>query len=513
MRSILRILLVARPQLPRLLAGILLGIGVIAANSALMGVSGWFIASMAAAGAAGIPFNYFLPATAIRLFAILRTVGRYAERLTTHDASFRYLADLRVWLFRRLAPLAPAGLESVTGGELTGRLRADVDSLENLYLRIVAPLVTGAAAAAGGVLFVASSDCTLAAATALFLGTAGVLLPLAGLRLGLRPGREASHLLSRLRTGVHQGLLGKEELAIYGASARHGEEVERLSQALVTEQEKLAAAGALTGAVASLCATGLAVTFLLLGIPSVSDGVLPGPSLVMLLLFGAALFEAAGPMASSLHLLPGAREAAGRITALTEAEPPVGEPDRPLPLPTRYDLTFSGVFPRHPAPPQAGVDLHIAEGSILALTGPSGAGKSTLIELLLRFREYEGSIRLGGAELRLLCPDRLRSLVSAVPQNPHLFNATIRENILLGSPSATQAELLRAVEDAALGAWIATLPQGLETPVGEGGTGVSGGEARRVALARALLKEAPVLLLDEPTEGLDAATEAAVVES
>jgi len=217
----------------------------------------------------------------------------------------------------------------------------------------------------------------------------------------------------------------------------------------------------------------------------------------------------------ALQLFPAAREAARRILELTNATLPVPDPPLPAaPLPATTGIVFTEVSCDYITglPVLTAFNLNVPAGSRVALVGPSGSGKSTIVEILLRFRDYGGSVTLGGSEIRELAGDDLRSIISAVPQRPHLFNATIGENILLGNAAATEKQLRQALEDACLADWIAGLPMGLETPVGEGGSAVSGGEGRRIALARALLKDAPILLLDEPTEGLDARTEQELVD-
>ncbi len=513
MGELIRILSVARSQWLRMVGGILLAIAVMLANALLMAISGWFIASMAVAGVTGVAFNYLIPAAAIRAFAILRTVGRYGERLVTHEAGFRVLALLRVWFFRRLEPLAPAGLERYTAGDVAGRLRSDVDALESLYLRIVLPLATGVVAILLATFFVACWN--LAAATALLLAllAAGLFLPLLARRLAREPGRQAVEMAGELRSVVTEGLQGGEELLLLGAVELQAARVEQLSAQLVAKQEKLARINGLTLAGGVVCA-GLGLAGVLAGAgAAVGSGTLAGPLLVMLLLFAGASFEAAAGMPTALQLLPGCRESIRRIRELADAPLPVPEPSQPAALPFKYDIVFKDVtFAYDPAlPVLQDFSFTIRAGERLALAGPSGSGKSSIAELLLRFRPYSGSITIGGSEVRDLASDELLRLIAAVPQRPHLFNSSIRANLLLANPVATDTELQQALADALLTDWVAALPEGLETRVGEGGSAVSGGEARRIALARALLKETPIVILDEPTEGLDLATEEKVI--
>ena len=514
MRELVKIVMAVRSQWGWMAAGILVGVAVIAANSLLMAVSGWFIASMAVAGVTKVSFNYFIPSAAIRALAISRTTGRYIERLVTHGAAFRALSELRLWLFLRLAPLSPALLERYSSGDLSGRLRSDIDSLEALYLRIIAPLLTGAISMIAATLFVAfwSRSASLALCSSLIV--AGLLLPLGVRRLSEAHGRESAVSAGELRSLVTEGISGGAELILLGAVEKHSEQVDALSARLVRSQEKLASAGALAASGVILSAAAGLAAILISGSASVIHGEMTGPQLVMLLLFSAAVFEAAGGMSSAMQMLPSAMESARRLTELSEAVPPVPEPLNPLQLPSETSISFRNVSFAydHAVPVLSGFNLDLPGGAKVALTGRSGSGKSTLAQILLRFRNYEGSVTIGGAELALLSSDELRTLISAVSQQPHIFNTTIRDNITVSRPSASPEEISKAVYDAVLDEWIAGLPEGLDTIVGEMGSAVSGGEARRIAVARALLQEAKIYILDEPTEGLDADTERKLLE-
>ena len=513
MIHIVRFLKIARSQWLWMGAGIVLGVVVIAANSLLMAVSGWFIASMAISGASGVSFNYFFPSAAIRLLAITRTVGRYAERLVSHEATFRILSELRVWLFRRFEPLAPACLERFAGGDVAGRLRSDVDALETLYLRIIAPLAVGTISIGAALVFLAWISLPSAAVMLLALLLAGAGLPMLVRRLSEEPGRRSALLSAELRTRVTEGLQGVEELILLGAVERQAAVVDDLSARVIVEQERLGRINGLSlGGMAFFAGSGVAAV-LLTGGMQVAAHQIPPPNLVMLLLFSAAVFEAAGQLPAALHLLPAARESASRIFELADAPIPV--PDTPVAgmKPSDNGICFRNVSASYlPGEPVVrDFSLSIPAGNSVVLTGNSGTGKSLLIEILLRFRDYEGSITVGGVELRDLAKETVIGMIAAVPQRPHLFNGTIRENILLGNVSADKTQLRLALRDCALESWVAGLPLGLETVVGINGSAVSGGEARRIALARALLKDAPILLLDEPTESLDGATEREVV--
>jgi ATP-binding cassette subfamily C protein CydC len=508
MRDLLRIITVARSQWGWLLLGIFAGVGVIAANSLLMAVSGWFIASMAVAGITKVSFNFFAPSAAIRALAISRTVGRYLERLITHGAALRLLSELRVWLFIKFAPLSPGVLERYSSGELAARLRGDIDSLENLYIRVVAPLAAGAVAIVAAALFVAIWSPAAAGALLFFLLVSGLLLPFLAKHLAQPHGKESARLSGELRRVVTDGIAGGDELILLGAVEMHVQKVAALSAELVAEQKSLAEKGAIISAGSLLSAgTGVAAVLMLASLAVIS-GEIEGPHLVMLLLFSAAAFEAAGGMAAAMLHYPAAAESARRIVELSGAVPSVAEPLTAAAAPSEFSLNCRSVnFSYGENKVLNDFALQIPAGGRVALVGPSGSGKSSVAEILLRFREYEGSISFGGRELKEYAADELRCFISALPQKPHLFNSTIRENIIVANPEASAAEIADVVYAAVLDAWVSTLPQGLETRVGEGGSEISGGEARRIALARALLKDVPFYILDEPTEGLDAVTE------
>ncbi len=515
MNWLIRFLKISRNQWPWMGAGILLGVVVVAANAMLMAVSGWFIASMAVSGSSGVAFNYFFPSAGIRFLAIVRSVGRYGERLVTHEATFSNLSELRVWLFRRFIPLSPACLERYAGGDVAGRLRADVDSLESLYLRIIAPIAVGGVSIVSALLFLLWISPPSAAVMFLFLTMAGVALSWLVHRLSEEPGRVATSLSAQLRSKVTEGVQGVEELILLGAVERQAAVVDHLSEAVISKQLSLGRINGLSLAGSVLFAGCGVAAVLLTGSMQVVAHQTAAPNLVLLLLFSAATFEAAGLLPAALHLLPAARESATRIFDLADAPIPV--PDTPVSLvrPAGGRICFTDVSASYlPGEPVLrNVSLIIPEGGRAVLTGSSGVGKSLLLEILLRFRTYEGSVTVGGIEISTLPKEILMDMIAVVPQRPHLFNGTIRDNILLGNRAASEDQLQQALRDSCLDLWVAGLPLGLDTAVGVNGSAVSGGEARRIALARALLKDAAILLLDEPTEGLDGETERRLVSN
>lgn len=516
MSVLLRLLRLYRPYAGWMLSGIALSTAVIIANVGLLALAGWFIAAMAIAGVGGPGVEYFAPAAGIRALAILRTGGRYGERLVTHEATFRLIARLRTWFYEHLEPLAPARLQHYRGGDLLSRIRADIDSLDNLYLRIVAPSVAALIAVVAMVAFLFLFSRSVALADGAGLLLAGVALPLLAQRFGRAPGSKAVALRADLRAAVSDTVRGLGELVVCRADARQRATISRLGTELVAAERHQAIVGAVSAALSGLGANLTMWLALVLAIPLVAGRALPGPDLAMIALFVLASFEAVAALPLAFGSLGETLAAARRIFEIVDAAPAVTEPIAAA-APTRFDLRIEGLRMRYADDaPWAldGVDLLVPQGGSLGVFGPSGSGKSSLLNVLLRFWNYQdGSVAIGGVSLRDIGGDTMRSLCAVVSQQTHLFNTSVRDNLLLARPDADDARLHAALRDAALLEEILAMPNGLDTRVGETGTRLSGGQARRLALARAFLKDAPLVLLDEPTEGLDASSEHLVLQA
>ena len=517
MSDLLRLLRLYRPYVRWMLSGIALSSTVVIANVGLLALAGWFIASMAVAGIGGPGVEYFAPAAGIRALAILRTGGRYGERLVTHEATFRLIARLRTWFYEHLEPLAPARLQHYRGGDLLSRIRADIDSLDNFYLRAIAPSVAASITVVAMVafLFLFSRPVALADGAGLLL--AGVALPLLALCFGRAPGRQAVALRSDLRAAVSDTVRGLGELVVCRADARQRATVSRLGTELVAAGRRQAILGAASSALSEFGAHLTMWLALVLAIPLVAGHALPGPDLAMIALFVLASFEAVAALPLAFGTLGETLAAAARIFEIVDAAPAVTEPAIAAAAPTRFDLRIEGLRMRYANDaPWAldGVDLIVPQGGSLGVVGPSGSGKTSLLNVLLRFWDYqEGCVAVGGVSLRALGGDSMRGLCAVVSQQTHLFNTSVRENLRLARPNAGEAELHVALRDAALLDEVMAMPNGLDTMVGETGTRLSGGQARRLALARAFLRHAPLVFLDEPTEGLDAASEHLVLQA
>ncbi|RNE92532.1 thiol reductant ABC exporter subunit CydC [Marichromatium sp. AB32] len=511
MRELLRLWRLFRPYRAWMLLGTLAAVLTLLANVTLMAASGWFIAAMASAGAAGVAMNYFAPAALIRGSAMVRTAGRYGERLVNHEATFRLIASLRVWFYRHLEPLAPARLQQYHSGDILSRIRADIDALDNLYVRVLVPVVVALISVTLFVVFLALHDPALALLGLVFLLLAGVGLPWWAELRGRAPGQRLAEQEGALRAAVIDGVQGMAELTVYGATERQAQRIEGLSEQLIADQARINSDQGLTQAAIGLCANLNLWLLLWLAIPLVRAGELPPPELAMLALFTLASFEAVAPLPHAFQLLGRSLAAARRLFAIVDTVPAIREPDGPSPRLEQFDIVFEGVgfsYPDAERAALADIDLRVPEGTRAAVVGATGSGKSTLFNLLLRFWSTDcGNIRVGGHDIRDIDSETLRRQIAVVSQHTHLFDATIRENLLVARPGATQTELEQACRVAQIHDFIAGLPEGYDTWVGETGVRLSGGQGRRIAVARALLKDAPILLLDEPTEGLDAGTE------
>lgn len=511
MKDLLRLLRLFRPYTLWMLAGISLTIVVILANVGLLAVSGWFITAMALSGLSGQLIAYFTPAAGIRGLAILRTGGRYAERLVTHEATLRLLSELRVWFYQRLEPLAPARLQYYRGGDLLSRIRADIDSLDNLYLRVLVPTAAAAVSVLLIVAFMATFSLNIALVDLAGLLLAGVALPLVAQRFGRGPGQNAVAIRADLRSGIADAVRGLGELRVYQATAGHAARIDKYSLALIKMQRRQARISGQSAGLTGLITNLSMWMAIVIAIPLVADRTLDRPDLAMIALFVLGSFEAVTMLPGAFQALGETLAAARRIFEIIDTKPDVLEPEHEASLPSQFDLRIHGLRMRYgPDAPWAldGINLTVPQGGRLGIIGATGSGKTSLLNVLLRFWDYqEGTIEIGGVSLRALRGDTARAWCAVVAQQTYLFNTTVRQNLLLAQPGASDVALHDALRKAQILDEVMALPSGLDTFVGETGMRLSGGQARRVAIARAFLKDAPILILDEPTEGLDAVSE------
>jgi len=498
------------------------GLGLLATISAvgLLALSGWFISAAAYAGltvATAQLFNFFHPGIGVRLFAIGRTLARYAERIVTHDVTFRILQSLRSWFYIHLEPLAPARLMMFRSADVLNRIVADIDALDNLYLRVLSPSLVALVTSILVVTFLWIFDPIIALTAAMFLVIAGFGVPTVVLHLGRSSGHELAHLISDLRIRIVDALQGLPELLVFGAYPQQIESVKQSNLALLKAQLRMSHIRGLSLALITMLSGFAVLSALYLAVNLVNRESLDGAALALVILTVMASFEAIFPLPLAYQYLGQTREAGRRLLEIVETEPQVIFPHQSIPSDRQCSVTFERVsFRYHGQAPWAlrHVDFHIPAGRRVAVIGETGSGKSTLIHLLVRFwNPAAGHIRLAGNEIDTFSEPHLRRLISAVSQQPHMFNATLKENLLLASPGASDDELLAALNVAQLLEFVIGLPDGLNTWIGEAGQLLSGGQARRVAVARAILHNAPLWVLDEPTEGLDPITEKKMMQA
>ncbi|MGW8599479.1 thiol reductant ABC exporter subunit CydD [Streptomyces sp. NPDC055893] len=496
--------------------GLALLLGSLALGSAvgLMAVSGWLISRASEQP----PVLYLMMAvTATRAFGIGRAVFRYAERLVSHDAVLRMLAELRVSVYRRLERIAPAGLRRTRRGDLLSRLVQDVDALQDYWLRWLLPagaaLVVGVASAGFTAWLLPEAGAVLAVG----LLVAGVLVPAVSGALARRAERRLAPARGALATAVADLLRGCAELTVAGALRDRIERTRAADRTLTGIASRQAAAAAL-GAGLSALVCGLTVAAAaVVGVRAVADGRLDGVALAVVVLTPLAAFEAVTGLPLAVQYRQRVKHSAERVFEVLDAPVPVHEPARPeTPPASPFPLELSGLAARHAGQDRealAGFRLTLEAGRRVAVVGASGSGKTTLAQVLLRFLDVEaGMYRLGGVPAWDLDGDAVRRLVGLCAQDAHLFDSSVRENLRLARTGASDEELRGALRRARLLDWVDGLPEGLDTLVGEHGSRLSGGQRQRLALARALLADFPVLVLDEPAEHLDLATADALTD-
>lgn len=510
LRLLLRVLWLFRPYGWWMALGVLLACLTVLANVGLMAVAGGFIASMAIAGLADGMMNYFLPAAAIRLLAIIRTGGRYAERLISHEATFRLLARLRLWLFWKMEPLAPAGLQDHRGADLTSRIQSDIDTLQHAYLRLFTPIAVAliALVVIGTIIALYSGEAALWVLALLLV--AGAIVPGLVLRATAAPAAAIVDTRAEMRIAVVDALQGMTDIKLFGDSARNAGELARLGEQLGSNKLRVASLGSLSENMIGFCA-GLAMWgATLIAIVAASRGTLARFEVPVLTLAALASFEAVASIPLALQRLGEVVAAARRIFALADATPAIAPGSIASAQPRDASIALEDVRLRYGDTVHWALDgatLAIGSGRRVALTGPSGSGKSSIVRLLLRFWEYQGGrISVGQSDLRACDPEELRNVIGVVSQDTQLRNATIRDNLSMAAPGADETAIRDALRIVQLKDFVEGLEEGLDTWVGEGGVRLSVGQARRLVIAMVVLRKSPILILDEPTEGLDATT-------
>ena len=514
MKSILgRLLALSGIRVSRVAVSVALGAATILFGVGLIATAGYLVTR-----AAERPSVLSLTAAivAVRFFGLARPLARYADRLWSHDLALRALGNIRTRFYERIEPLAPAGLQAFRSGDLMTRMIADVDALQGLYLRGLGPplvaLVAGAVCVGTTAAFLPAAGAVLAAG--LVLG--GVAAPLVAGRLAAAAGRRQAVARAELTSEIVDLLRAAPELVVYGAEDRILEQVRSTDRELDRLARRDAVAGGLGDGLSILVAGLTVVGVLAVCVQAHAAESLDRVLVAMLALLALVSFEAVSGLPAVARELSGTLASGRRVLELLDREPAVNDPAAPLDPPAGSSVAIEGVtagYEPTATPVLSDFDLRLEPGRRVALVGPSGAGKTTVTNLLLRFLDPAGGrVTLDGRDLREYRQDDVRATFALAGQEAHVFDSTIRANLLLARPEASESELDLALRRVHLDGWVASLPDGLDTLVGEDGNRLSGGQRQRLTIARALLSDAPVLVLDEPTAHLDPETAQAVVD-
>ncbi|MEY4479888.1 MAG: hypothetical protein RLZZ267_566 [Bacillota bacterium] len=514
MSALVKLIAFVKPFRSRAILATVLGFLTIAANIGLMGTSGYLIAH--AALQPETILLLWVPIVGVRFFGLSRGVFRYVERLTSHDVTFRILARLRVWIYGELEPKAVTLLQSRRSADVLGSIISDVEQLQYFYLRVLAPPLIAIMTAVLGFVILLQFGLGLGLILLGMMIFGGTLIPWISYRLARTHGVKDTELKADLYVQTGDLVAGMSELLVNGQLDRTVARIEQLQTELDYVRDKNNRVMAAMSA-AMLGIVNITMWFVLVySVFLVSGARMEGWAIPVTVLITLACFEAISPLPLAFQNLAQTRVAAEHFFGIAadvqgthRIDPACMEDLKPA----NRSIAIQGLSVRYEGSNTYALqDIHldVGAGEHLAIVGESGAGKSTLQQVLAAMVPYqEGSVKLGGIELHMLKEEMVREWISVVPQNPYFFHATIEENLRLAKPSATKDELERAITIAQLGPLVQSLPDGLNTLVGEWGMRFSGGERQRFALARAILHDAPIVLLDEPTTGLDASTEQA----
>lgn len=501
------------PYWRRILLALLLSALTVTSHIGLMATSAYLLASAALHPPI---LDLMVTIVGVRFFGLSRAVLRYVERYVSHDVTFRVLSEIRVKFYQALEPLAPARLLTFRSGDLLSRIVADVEIQQTFFLRIIAPPLVAVMVLFGYGVFLARFDVRFSVILAACFLIAGLMIPWGIKALSQGGGKKIVTLKAQLNNHVADTLMGMTELVSYGQADEYLDKIQRTNSKLMSSQRRIAWLSALATTLVGMMANLGLWLVLVLGIILVEKGKLSGVNLGMLALGTFSSFEVLLPLGLVPHHLEQNRASADRLLELIDTEPAVDDSGILPAKPNELDITFQDVCFRYNQDESLAIDhlsFHIPQHSKVAIVGPSGAGKTSVLNLLLRFWEYDsGLINLGGLSLREYAQEDVRQYIGIVTQKAHLFNATIRENLLLANPVGTNEELVEACQKAKLHDFILSMPQGYDSYIGENGYKLSGGQRQRLAIARVLLKNAPILILDEAMAGLDPLIEREIMD-
>jgi len=527
MKVFFRLIRLLKPQMPLMFLGVILSIITILANISLLAISGWFITLMAIGGATGITVNYFTPAAIIRFLAIVRTAGRYAERMLTHQATFNALASLRHYFYQQLEPLLPYYRINLRSGDLLARLQQDIDNLDNFYLRVLLPITVALISVPIVCYALAVHSLTIGWVMLVALLLVGLILPIISLVISTTLSREKVHLESHLTEELINGISAIKTLLVYQVGISYQRSIAHITKQYYSVHYRLVKINAGFSAITFLFIHLAALVCLLLLLTPLSTGEIDSKTLVGIILLVLVSFETVSSMPLALQLLPQSLASAARLFAIIDKEKPadIGIEDVKQGDIHFEHLTFN--YPDQKSPSLIDINLSIKQGEKVAIIGASGAGKSTLINLLMGFwpignvklatigtsinvadsKNPTGKITIAECDLNLVTRESLRQHIALMSQQGHIFEASIADNLRLAKQNATTVEMHKVCQLVNLTDFIESLPNGLDTWLGTSGAGLSGGQAQRLQIAQLLLRPASVLILDEPTKGLDRVNE------
>ncbi|MEZ8734043.1 MULTISPECIES: heme ABC transporter ATP-binding protein/permease CydC [unclassified Vibrio] len=494
--------------------GMLLAFATLSASIGLLTLSGWFISASAVAGLtiARETFNYMLPGGGVRGLAMSRTAGRWGERVVSHNATFKLLTDLRIFFFKKLAPLIPGRISNLRDADLLNRLVADVDAMDHVYLRLVSPVTVGVFGIFFLTLFLMWFDSSLGLILGSILLIMLLVWPILFYKLGKRNGGELTQNKADLRVTTLDWIEGYSELTLFGAEERYRNAILETQRKLMANQFVNANLTGMASA-ALMLFNGLTLVLMLWLAADGVGGNAPDPFIALMAFATMASFELLMPIAGAFQHLGQTLSSARRLNEVILSEPEVQFAEEKLDINKPLDITFSNVTFNYPDSERSvlnAVDLTIPATNKVAIVGQTGSGKSTLIQLLTRYWDpKKGYISIAGIELTQWNESQLRESISVVSQRVDILNGTLRDNLLIARPEATDDHLANILKDVGLEKLLEN--NALDSWLGDGGRQLSGGEKRRIGIARAILHDAPILLLDEPTEGLDKQTEQSIM--
>ncbi|WP_299490152.1 cysteine/glutathione ABC transporter ATP-binding protein/permease CydC [uncultured Shewanella sp.] len=530
MKVLIPYLRMFKKQWLMLSVGLLLSMTTLLAGIGLLSLSGWFLSASAIAGLTLVTaqaFNFFTPAAGVRFFSITRTASRYGERLATHQATFQLLTQLRCWVWSKLLPLSAQDLQGLRGGDLLNRLVADIDTLDHLYLRLITPIVASLCVLLGVFVFVSFFDMHLAIVLSGFLLLVLLVMPILFYQLGKKPGRILIETKRHYRTLLLDYIQGQAELTLFGAQKRYREQLSQIATSFYDNQKVMANITALSQALLIIFHGSAVVLLMYLAASGVGSDNPPGPMLAMIVFMTMATIEMLMPIAGAFQHLSSSITSATRVSELTDRSASIifgknrgtreiNESDDALNI---HDLHFSYASNQTVL---SGIHLSIKQGDKVALLGKTGCGKSSLLSLITRdWLADKGRITIHGQNIAELGEAELRQSMTVMSQRVYLFSGTLRDNLLLAMNVTFHkmkkverveydVKLNQVLHQVGLGHLLSSIDKashGLDQWIGEGGRQLSGGEQRRIGVARVLLRDAPLILLDEPTEGLDKKTE------